>query len=284
MSEFFFDAAILRSNKFQLELAPTETHTRTIKDYELDFYVSGNRTMIVNDSKYSIGCNSVIFRKPGDYAVSTGSYNCYCLTLDFSRKKNSQINHEREDPRKDPTTSIQEISPNPLLDAIPTHFVTPHPNEYIQIFDKLCYSYQGDERENLSLLNRLFFLILSDTYYLQEQTNTINSDNMILSKTCHYVQENFSKPITIKELAHNVALSESYFIKTFKNLTHITPIDYLISIRISNAKRYLAESTLSVVEIADICGFNDASYFSYYFKKKTGMTPSQYRANKNTKK
>lgn len=283
MNKFFFNPVILRSNKFQLELAPTETHTRTIKDYELDFYVSGNRTMIVNDNKYSVGCNSVIFRKPGDYAVSTGSYNCYCLTLDFSHKKNNPVMPKREDPRKDPTSSIQEISPNPLLDAIPTHFVTSHPNEYIHIFDKLCYSYQSGEEENLILLNRLFFLILSDTYYIQEQTHAINSDNIILSKTYHYIQENFSKPIKIKDLAQNVALSESYFIKTFKKLTHITPIDYLISIRISNAKRYLSESMLSVVEISDICGFNDAAYFSYYFKKKTGMTPSQYRANKNIK-
>ena len=284
MSEFFFDATVLRMVKFQLELAPTDKHTRLIKDYELDFYVSGNRNMTVNGKNYSIGCNSVVFRKPGDYAVSTGSYNCYCSTLDFSHKRKTSINSGFEDPREDTTSSIQELSSNPLLEMIPTHFISPRPNEYIQLFDKLCYSYKGNESENLILLNQLFFLILSDVYLLKEQKSSVNTDNMILSKTCHFIQENFSRPITIKDLANNVALSESYFIKTFKNITHITPIDYLISVRLSNAKRYLAESTLSVVEISDICGFNDASYFSYYFKKKVGMTPSQYRSNKQTKK
>lgn len=264
--------------KFQFELASTDKHTRVIKDYELDYYVSGNRTMMVNDNKYSIGCNSVVFRRPGDYAISTGSYNCYCLTLDFSQKKSNHIKYDREDP----TIPFQDISLNPLLDIIPTHFISPQPDEYIQLFDKLCYSYQGNEKEkNLILLNQLFFRILSDIYFLQTQKDDISNDNMILSKTCHYIQENFGKPITIKELAHNVSLSESYFIKTFKNIAHITPIDYLISIRLSNAKRYLSESTLSVVEISDICGFNNASYFSYYFKKKVGMSPNQYRASKN---
>lgn len=282
MNNFFFDATILNMVKFQLELAPIEKHTRIIKDYELDYCISGNRTMTVNNTAYLIGCNSVIFRRPGDYAVSTGNYNCYCLTLDFSHKKDN--GHRREDPRCDPTSSFQDLSSNPLLDIIPTHFVSPHPNEYIQIFDKLCYSYQGNDKDkNLLLLNQLFFKILSDVYSLQTQETDPNSDNMILSKTCHYIQENFSKPITIKELAHNVALSESYFIKTFKNIANITPIDYLISIRLSNAKRYLSESSLSIVEISDICGFNNASYFSYYFKKKVGMTPNQYRANKKAK-
>jgi len=285
MSNFYFDPDILRMVKFQFELAPTDKHTRIIKDYELDFYVSGNRTMTVNDKTYSVGCNSVVFRKPGDYAVSTGSYNCYCFTLDFSHEKGRCFNSRKEDPREDTESSFQKLSDDPLLNQIPTHFVSPHPNEYIRLFDQLCYSYQGNDRDkNLLLLNQLFFMILSDVYYLKEQKDTTDNDNIILSKTCHYIQENFSKPITIKDLAHNVALSESYFIKAFKSITNITPIDYLISIRLSYAKRYLAESTLSVIEISDICGFNDASYFSYYFKKKVGMTPSQYRTNKNIKK
>lgn len=278
MRNFFFDATILKKVKFQLELAPTDQHTRTIRDYELDFYVSGNRTMTVNDIKYSIGSNSVVFRRPGEHVVSTGSYNCYCLNLDFSHKKQVDTKYDRDDP----SISFQDISLNPLIDIIPTHFVSPHPNEYLRIFDTLIFSNNDDTEKNLILLNQLFFLILSDIYFLQTQNNTVDNDNMILSKTCHYIQENFSKPITIKELAHNVALSESYFIKLFKSLTHFTPIDYIISIRLSNAKRYLAESTLSIVEISDICGFNDASYFSYYFKKKTGMTPSQYRASKKS--
>jgi len=280
MSNFFFNPDILGMKKFQLEMAPTDKHTRIIKDYELDFYVSGNRTMTVNNKKNSVGCNSVVFRKPGDCAISTGSYNCYALTLDFSHKKVCHTSY-KDDPREDKNSSFQELSDNPLLSQIPTHFVSPHPNEYIRLFDKLCYSYQGNDKQtNLLLLNQLFFIILSDICYLEEQKDTTDIDNTILSKTSHYIQENFGKPITIKDLAHNVALSESYFIKAFKSITNITPIDYLISIRLSNAKRYLAESTLSIVEISDICGFNDASYFSYYFKKKVGMTPSRYRTNK----
>ena len=65
----------------------------------------------------------------------------------------------------------------------------------------------------------------------------------------------------------------------FKKVANVTPNEYLISIRISNAKQLLSESNLSVAQIAEMCGFNDASYFSYYFKKTFGITPREYKEN-----
>ena len=66
----------------------------------------------------------------------------------------------------------------------------------------------------------------------------------------------------------------------FKKNANTTPTEYIISIRLSNAKKLLVESNLTVAQIAELCGFNDASYFSYYFRRRFGMKPSEYRLSK----
>jgi len=276
-----FSADILDVRKFILKLDPGITHKRIINDYEFDFYVGGNRKITINNESYNIGNGSVVFRKPGDIVISSGSYNCYCLTLDFSHKKKDLCGIYD---RNNNDNSRQETSNNPLLDLIPTHFISRHPGECIEILDKLCYNYQSvDSKINDMLINQLFSLALTDTFYYNSVHNENNDfNNNFLITTCKYIQENSSKPITINELAANVSLSPSYFLKMFKKATNTTPAEYIISIRFSKAKQLLAESNLTMANIATLCGFNDASYFSYYFKKGFGITPSVYRENQNT--
>lgn len=267
-----FDADILEARHFVYELEPGLFHTRKVTDYELDFYVSGNRQMSVNDDSFSFGAGTLVFRRPGDRITSYGSYNCYCVTLDFSHKKgNIAGTYNRNLPNE-----MQPPADNPLLSLIPTHITTSRPAEYVEIYNQLCYNRQAeDDKLNRLLLNRLFFFILSDVFY--QKASYENKENKILTESCKYIQENFNKPISLKELAYNVSLSPSYFLKVFKKEAGITPTEYIISIRFSNAKQLLLESDLNMAQIAELCGFKDASYFSHFFRKRFGYTPSEYR-------
>ncbi len=274
-----FSAGILNINKYSLELESNVVHERTSTDYELDYYMGGKRTMEINGNRYSIENGSVIFRRPGDHSLSSGAYNCYVLTLDFS--------HEKEElygiyDRNDPQNQMQSICKEELLDLIPSHFVSRNPSEYIKIYDKLCYNFQNvnSKEANAALLNELFFLVLSNVCHSQYRDLEAGREHRILTETCKYVQENFHRNITIKELADNVSFSPSYFFKVFKKMANTTPAEYIISVRMSNAKQLLLESDLTMAQISDMCGFNDASYFSYYFKKSFGITPSEYRLSK----
>jgi two-component system response regulator YesN len=145
----------------------------------------------------------------------------------------------------------------------------------------MCYNIQNvnSQEQNVILLNQLLFLILSDVCHTLNHETQTTPESKILTETCKYIQENFHKNITIKELANNVSLSPSYFLKMFKKNANTTPTEYIISIRLSNAKQLLTESNLTVAQIAELCGFNDASYFSYYFRRRFGMKPSEYRLN-----
>ena len=276
---FPFCANILGIMKFNLEVESGVVHERIATDYELDFYVSGNRTMTINGVPYTIQAGSVVFRRPGDYTRASGSYNCYALTLDFSGKpKPLREPYDRDDP----TNSVQERCDDPLLALIPSHFVTANLSEYIRIYDQLCYTFEHvDAHESdTALINQLLFLVLSNACQTRYGDTAESRDGRILTKTCKYIQENFHRELSIQELADHVSFSPSYFYKIFKKTANTTPAEYIISVRLSNAKVLLLESDLTVAQIAERCGFRDASYFSYYFRKSFGITPSKYRSSK----
>ena len=75
--------------------------------------------------------------------------------------------------------------------------------------------------------------------------------------------------------AHN--LSEGWFIQNFKQYTNSTPAQYLLSLRIHNAKVLLESTNYNVTEISNIIGYENPLYFSRIFKKQTGFSPSEYR-------
>lgn len=280
MPDMPFQAGILNVFKFNINPEATKIHKRISTDYELDYYVGGNRKMSINGKSFTVGNGSVIFRKPGDSTVSSGAYNCYTLTLDFSNKKQNLYGIYD---RNNPENTTQEICHHPILDIIPSHLISMHPSDYIKLFNKLCYNLQNVNSQEINsiLLNQLLFLILSDACYSIHNETENNPESKILTETCKYIQENYHKNITIKELANNVALSPSYFLKMFKKNANTTPTEYIISIRLANAKQLLTESNLTVAQIAEMCGFNDASYFSYYFRRRFGIKPSEYRVKEN---
>lgn len=72
-------------------------------------------------------------------------------------------------------------------------------------------------------------------------------------------------------------MNSSYLSRAFKKKYHVNFSEYLKDIRIGHAKRLLETSSRKTYEIADQIGYDDAHYFSQVFKKKTGMSPLEYR-------
>ena len=84
-------------------------------------------------------------------------------------------------------------------------------------------------------------------------------------------------PLSVSEYADILHVTANYLNKTVKSHTHRTAIDWIEIARLNMAKKLLKDHLLSIAEIAEKTGLEDQSYFSRFFKKKTGMTPSQYR-------
>lgn len=93
----------------------------------------------------------------------------------------------------------------------------------------------------------------------------------------YYLENNYMNEINIKELAENLNLSPSSLSERFKEETGTTPTQYLISVRIKQAKDRLIRSQDSISDVAAEIGIYDTNYFARLFKKVTGETPLNYR-------
>lgn len=108
-------------------------------------------------------------------------------------------------------------------------------------------------------------------------TNKIVNVTYATWNAVQYFQEHYNQPLSIKEYAAAHNLSEGWFIQNFKQYTNSTPAQYLLSLRIHNAKVLLESTNYNVTEISNIIGYENPLYFSRIFKKQTGFSPSEYR-------
>ena len=98
-----------------------------------------------------------------------------------------------------------------------------------------------------------------------------------IEKTMDYVNKNFDKPVTLGEVAKLANMSEVSFSRFFKQRTSNTFMDYLTEIRLGHATRMLIDTTTSISEVANQCGFNNISNFNRTFKKRKNCTPKEFR-------
>ncbi len=98
-----------------------------------------------------------------------------------------------------------------------------------------------------------------------------------LQKAIKYVDDHFVSEITAAKLADLAGLSAPHFNRLFRRVLRLSPMEYVLSLRIQEAQRLLATTPATMSEIAAAIGFYDQSHFTKRFRKITGMTPLAYR-------
>lgn len=92
-----------------------------------------------------------------------------------------------------------------------------------------------------------------------------------------FLEQNFASALTVKQIADASSLSESYFRTVFKEVTGLTPLDYLNRIRVVKALEYMQGNGLSISDAAAKAGILDVNYFSRLFKKIIGYSPRYFK-------
>ncbi|MFC7055034.1 helix-turn-helix transcriptional regulator [Enterococcus alcedinis] len=105
--------------------------------------------------------------------------------------------------------------------------------------------------------------------------------NQVVQLITTYMENNYAKEISIEQLATLYYVSPTYLSKIFKDLTGVSPINYLIQIRLKNAHQMLEKQDLTVKEVAKAVGYEDAYHFSKSFKKHFGISPSIVKNNQS---
>ena len=102
-----------------------------------------------------------------------------------------------------------------------------------------------------------------------------------VAKECRFVEQyinnHFREEISLELLSEKAFMNKFYLVHAFKQYKGISPINYLIQLRIKEAKELLSTTNYSISQISESSGFSSQSYFSQVFKKETGMTPNEYR-------
>jgi AraC-like DNA-binding protein/ligand-binding sensor protein len=98
-----------------------------------------------------------------------------------------------------------------------------------------------------------------------------------LRKAERFIWENYTRKISLQEIADASGLSAPYFSSVFKEEMGENLSNYLNRLRVEKAATMLIESDLSLIDIAAACGFDDQSWFSKIFKSYTGVSPGKFR-------
>lgn len=104
----------------------------------------------------------------------------------------------------------------------------------------------------------------------------LTKKNVLIYEAEKYIEENFDQYITVSEVARNVGVSLSYLSRIYKEQTGKNLIQSINEKKLEKAQEYLQQTDLKIYEIADALGFENATYFSYFFKKHTGVSPKEY--------
>ena len=125
-----------------------------------------------------------------------------------------------------------------------------------------------------SLIDQLLTALLVSKILAQ---GAASDDQRCMEALITYVKDHAAEDLTLDFLAHRFHLSRTKLCSEFRQYTGFTIKQYVLNLRINQARQLLAYSLRSVAEISEETGFHDTAYFIQVFKKHTGMTPLQYR-------
>jgi len=132
----------------------------------------------------------------------------------------------------------------------------------------------GTYASKLHLFN---LIIISVCKYFSEFDSPQPKALLKISAAIDYIEKNFDKHITNLALANVTDMSQSSFRNSFKRITGLAPIDYLIKYRIEKAVEMMNENeNIQVTDVAFSTGFDNSAYFTRKFKAVVGMTPKKY--------
>lgn len=129
------------------------------------------------------------------------------------------------------------------------------------------------------LMEILAILLMRQTDYSAVMAPSHKNSPRLCTNVRRYIDEHFKENITLDILAEQTHVSKYYMVHAFTQEYGISPINYMISRRIEEAKHLLRNGDYALAHISHILGFSSPSYFSQTFKKQTGMSPNEYRRN-----
>ena len=158
---------------------------------------------------------------------------------------------------------------------------------FITAYDRFDYAIEAIHIKAFDYLlkpwkeERLFELIntaIENVRSMQKTDSIVHSQKDVIKD---YIDRNYKKDISAKDVAGILGYSDVYFSKVFKQLFDDNFINYLTKIRIDRAKVLLKDVSFNIKEVGKSVGYADSNYFTKVFKRSIGISPSEYRSKHN---
>lgn len=150
--------------------------------------------------------------------------------------------------------------------------------DYVWLFEQMIRELQlcrFNYEELLALLLQHVFLLIK-RHVKENNKAGVDALNEI-ERSIRYFNENYNKQINIEKYAQSLHISPCWFIRRFKAVVKQTPMQYILSIRLANAKLLLETTSYNITEISNAVGYDNPLYFSRLFSKHVGISPSEYK-------
>jgi AraC-like DNA-binding protein/mannose-6-phosphate isomerase-like protein (cupin superfamily) len=229
-------------------------------EYTIHFVLDGSGTLYLGGKEFSIKEGQMFFLTPADefmYYPNKDEPWKY-LWFNFSGKQAELLGENLGFSAENPIKNIKNFKK--LAESV---------------FDILEEMDKG--RLNEYKAKGLFYNIIGS------QTVSDTDESVTLSQSCfdeavRFLERNFARSdLSIDTLCSLLYVSHSSLCKTFKTTVGMTPVKYLIQLRMHNAAELLVDESFSVRKIAELSGYSDEIHFMKTFKKYFGTTPSEYR-------
>jgi len=243
---------------------------------ELIYPINNRYITNVNDQEYVIEERDILFIAGGDihsFNTSNNAGNRYFIQFDISTLDVFGQIHNFT-----PFLSITRLISTKNNSSL-HHELEMQIGQMIKEYEQKFFGY------NLSLNARVFDILVLLS------RNILNNDTLLTSSNCNkkfyvmeklnialqYIEENYQNNITLKDTSDAAGFSEYHFSRVFKEMTGQNFNYYVNSRRIKKAEKLLINHDLSIIELANIAGFNSIATFNRIFKKTRGCTPMEYK-------
>lgn len=264
-----------------------EIFERIIFDYEIMYVAEGNCMVRLGENVYHAQKGDLFFIKPNVRHSMKAEGNARLhqphVHFDFHYDDNSGKVYipimKGQDTDKDLSLLRQDVTTKELL-YIREYFQfkdDPYARSLLMHIIELQNSLRPADiiRKNAYLLEIICFLAKASS----REDDAVDYEKDSFELVNKIIESNYNKPLRLSQVCAQIGYSKNYFTHIYKAKFGCTPKQYHEEIRIDKAISYLSIKSITVTEIAYTLGFETIHDFSRFFKRKTGLSPSEYREN-----
>jgi len=265
--------------RFAEEITYSSTNRNVyVKDCRLFYIISGCGKILIQDNELLLKKNTLFYCCGGEnYTINTTEpIHLYSLNFDLTQANCNLviplIPQELSKTTHPAPINFCKIEDSNFLNSF---FILNNGTAFKNAISALIKEYSDQRSYFREACGTELKKVIIDLHKnnFENQTNSTDSINKIIN----YISLNFTKEIKNSDLSEIAGYHEYYLNRLFIKHTGMSMHKYILSLRISEGKRLLLNTNMSISDIAYQIGFNSNTHFSTYFKKEMGITPFEYR-------